>query len=207
MAETASISADKAALRQQAERRRAGLAASAPDAGASLWRHLAGCVPAPGGRIVSAYMPIGSEIDVLPTMYALHEAGAICAMPVVTPRGQPLVFRRWSPGARMITRAWGLSEPTDDAEVLEPDIMLIPMLAFDDAGYRLGYGGGYYDRTLAAARPTRNVAAIGVAYAGQRMPHVPREATDQPCDRIVTERGTAVAPVAADTAADMAAAS
>ncbi len=133
---------------------------------------------------VSFYWPIRSEIDPRPVMETLVEARDVC-LPV-TVGYAPLIFRPWQPGLEMETDAFGVSVPATTDEVV-PRTLVIPMLAFSDAGHRLGYGAGHYDRTLAELRPAGPVTAIGFAYEGQRVDELPTEDTDQKLDAIVTE--------------------
>ena len=144
-------------------------------------------------NIFAGYKPIGSEIDCLPLMNRLAAAGVPLCLPVVTASGQPLIFRRWSPDDPLVPGSFGTSEPADAAQAVSPQVLLVPMLAFDRQGHRLGYGGGYYDRTLAALRAASDgggkVVAIGVAFAGQLRDKVPVSGDDEPLDWILTEIG------------------
>jgi 5-formyltetrahydrofolate cyclo-ligase len=141
-------------------------------------------------RIFSAYYPMGSELDVLPLVRRLAAAGAQTCLPCVVRRGEPLMFRRWSPGDPLRSVAFGLSEPLPAAATLVPSVLLVPMLAFDRAGWRLGYGGGFFDRTLASLRAADpDTVAVGVAFAGQLRDAVPVGAHDQRLDWIVTDAG------------------
>ena len=139
------------------------------------------------GVVVSGFLPIGSEIDPRPLMLALKEKGAVLTMPCVEAAERPLVFREWAPEDELVSEAFGTRAPAPDKPAHDPYILLVPMLAFDRKGYRLGYGGGFYDRTLAKLRAMKPVVAVGVAYAGQEMEAVPRDALDQPLDLILTE--------------------
>ena len=138
---------------------------------------------------VSAYLPIRDELDPMPAMLALNGLGLRVCVPVIVAPGQPLDFREWQPGGATAVGVFGLEAPVA-GEAAEPDVLLVPMLAFDARGHRLGYGGGFYDRTIAAlrARPG-GVVALGYAYAAQQVPAVPDEATDMRLDAIVTEAG------------------
>jgi 5-formyltetrahydrofolate cyclo-ligase len=177
------LQAAKAAARKIARARRAGLAnAEAPARLAAAL--LAGHAP-PKGAIIAGYWPMGEEMDPRPLMLALAARGHVLALPVTPPRGQPLAFRAWVPGAALRAGPMGTSEPFAGDE-LRPDMLLVPLLAFDRAGRRLGYGGGYYDRTLAALPGAK---AIGIAYAGQEMPEVPAGPQDFRLPLIATEAG------------------
>jgi 5-formyltetrahydrofolate cyclo-ligase len=139
----------------------------------------------PEGAIIAGYWPMGDEMDPRPLMLALAARGHALALPVTPPRGQPLGFRAWAPGEGLRPGPMGTSEPAKGA-LLRPDILLVPLLAFDRAGRRLGYGGGYYDRTLAALPGAK---AIGIAYAGQEMAEVPAGPQDFRLPLIATEAG------------------
>lgn len=136
--------------------------------------------------VVSLYCPIRDEIDVGALVETLVDAGIPTALPVMQGAQAPLMFRRWRPGDTLIRRAFGVGEP-DAGAVVRPDILVVPLLAFDIGGNRLGYGGGYYDRTLADLRAAP-VLAVGVAYDEQEFPSVPVQQDDQKLDMIVTDR-------------------
>lgn len=138
------------------------------------------------GKVIAGYMPIGTEIDPRPAMIQLSQTAQL-AVPVVVQKAHPLRFDRWSPEADMVPGAFGARVPKASEPVV-PDVVIVPMLAFDRNGHRLGYGGGFYDRTLAALRAQQDVFAVGLAYAAQELKGLPFEATDAPLDAIVTER-------------------
>jgi 5-formyltetrahydrofolate cyclo-ligase len=140
------------------------------------------------GRVLSGYMPMRTEIDPLPAM-AAHQGPV--GVPVIIGKGLPLRFREWSPGARMVEGAFKALIPEDGAWV-EPQVLIVPMLAFDARGYRLGYGGGFYDRTLEGLRAKGPVLAVGFAFSAQEVAEVPTDATDQRLDVVVTEKGITV---------------
>ena len=135
-------------------------------------------------------MPLKTEIDPLPLMQRLAEAGAQLALPVVAGRGKPLIMRAWQWGEPLIEGVWGIGEPKPEAAELEPDILLVPLLAFDRAGHRIGYGAGYYDMTLAKLRDLKPVTAIGIAFAAQEVDLVPTTPRDARLDFVLTERET-----------------
>jgi 5-formyltetrahydrofolate cyclo-ligase len=141
---------------------------------------------APGG-IVSGYSPIRSEIDPVPLMRALAEKGARLALPAVMARGKSLAFRAWSAGDRLMLGPLGILEPSPAAAELIPDIMLVPLAAFDRAGHRIGYGAGHYDFTLAHVRKVKPIVAIGVAFAVQEIEAVPALPHDVALDYVLTE--------------------
>jgi 5-formyltetrahydrofolate cyclo-ligase len=144
-----------------------------------------GFAAAPVGAMVSAYSAMGSEIDPGPLLARLHREGYRTCLPVVQPRGNPLVFGMWSPGDPLVARTWGIREPASTAAVVQPDILLVPLLAFDRRGVRLGYGGGYYDRTLQILRRLKPIIAIGLAFPEQEITEVPRGPFDQPLDWVL----------------------
>lgn len=137
---------------------------------------------------VAGYWPLGSELDVRPLLVHLHGLGRLVALPVSGPRGQALTFRAWDPALPLAAGRYGIHEPGADRPELVPAVLLVPMLAFDRTGHRLGYGAGYYDRTLDALRAVRPVLAVGVAFAAQEMAAVPCADHDERLDWIVTER-------------------
>lgn len=139
-------------------------------------------------NIVSAFFPYQSEMDTRPLLGRLAGEGWTTALPIVIALGQPLLFRRWFPGEPTILGKWDIPRPSEEAPLVEPDVLLVPLLAFDYQGFRLGYGGGFYDRTLAQYRAARTVVAIGVGYAAQQVAEVPHDALDQPLDFIMTEQ-------------------
>lgn len=157
-------------------------------AAAALWSNLREAVAgAPAGAVVSGYWPMRREFDIRPAMARLYEGGFACALPVVTGPGRALVFRRWRPGDPLVPGPFGTSQPEGGAPEAAPFVVLTPLLAFDRSGRRLGYGGGYYDRTLRDLRARGTVTAIGVAFAGQEIAETPAGPDDERLDWIVTE--------------------
>jgi 5-formyltetrahydrofolate cyclo-ligase len=145
--------------------------------------------PTVGRKIVSAFFPYKSEIDTRPLLGKLAGEGWTTCLPIVIALGEPLVFRRWLPGEPTIAGVWDIPRPTCDAPIVEPDVLLVPMMAFDARGFRLGYGGGFYDRTLELLRSKKPIIAIGVAYAAQEVDSVVHDAHDQALDYVLTEKG------------------
>lgn len=137
---------------------------------------------------VSGFLPIGSEIDTRPLLQQVLDRGGDICLPAVIQRDHPLQFRQWRDGDLLIDEDFGTKAPAPTAKVVQPDILIVPLLAFDRAGYRLGYGGGFYDRSLEQLRRNKPVLAVGVAFAGQESGSVPRDENDQPLDWIITER-------------------
>ena len=178
----------KAAARKAAFDTRKVARADAPMAAEVSRDHLLASRLHTGAKVVSAYRPIRTEIDPTPLMTSLHSAGHQIVVPVILGAGQPLEFREWWPGVAMQAGPFGAEIPVD-TDILIPDLILAPLLAFDRRGYRLGYGGGFYDRTLEGLRAQRRVRAIGMAYAAQELAEVPIEPTDQRLDAILTEQG------------------
>jgi len=169
--------------------RRAALVARAgldPALGAFLALHVLRDWPIAPGVVVAGFWPMGDEIDIRPLLIALHERNHAIALPVTPKRGLPLSFRRWRPGDALLPGPMGTAHPAPDREPLIPDLLLVPLLAFDRAGHRLGYGGGYYDRTLASLP---NATALGCAYAAQQLDEVPAGEDDAPLHAIATEGG------------------
>jgi 5-formyltetrahydrofolate cyclo-ligase len=140
--------------------------------------------PPPTGAIVSGFWPMGQEIDIRPLLRELHARGHPIVLPETPKRGNPLIFRLWHPRSVMVPERFGTSRPDGDVRV--PDFLLVPLLAFDRRGYRVGYGAGYYDRTLASL-PGR--FRLGVAYAAQELDEVPAGPYDERLDAVATERG------------------
>ncbi len=181
------VAAEKAALRAALAAARSQAFAADPQAGERLL--LAN--PPPAGTVVSGYVRFRSEIDPGPLMARLAAAGCVLSLPRTPAARAPggLTFHRWAPGEPLETSAFGVREPSADAPVLEPDTLLVPLLGFDRAGGRLGYGAGHYDRTLARLRARKPVTAIGLAYACQEVPLVPTAPTDQRLDGVLTPDG------------------
>ncbi len=153
-------------------------------------QHLQAVLSARGagpGSILSGYWPIKGEPDLRPLMTNLHHAGITLALPVVVTRAAPLLFRRWTPETRMIRGDWNIPIPPPEADVLIPDIALAPCLGWDGECYRLGWGGGYFDRTLGVLAP--RPMTIGIALAAARLPTIYPQPHDIPLDMILTDDG------------------
>ena len=182
----------KATLRKQCFAKRrdahaADLAANLEASRAAMEHFLAARLHT-GAEVISGYRPIRTEIDPTPLMEALHAAGHRLCVPVIQGRGLALAFREWHPEAEMTEGAFGALIPATGAW-LEPQLLIAPLLAFDTQGWRLGYGGGFYDRSLQELRAKRRTLAVGFAYSAQQADTVPHEPTDQPLDAVVTEQG------------------
>lgn len=179
----AALRKQQKALRLQAFERHA---ATAPGA---LRGHGLGFAGVPAPAWVSAFYPIDDELDPMPLLErAIGEGYGVC-LPVMEGMGKPLVFRAWKPGDPLNEVKWGIKEPLASAPVVEPDIVLAALLAYDDRGYRLGYGGGFYDRTIARLKTIKPAVVIGLAYDELRVDAVPHNDYDQPVDWILTPSG------------------
>jgi len=139
------------------------------------------------GRVFSAYWPIKGEPDLRELMAELHAGGVTIALPLVERKAAPLVFRRWTPETVMVRGDWNIPVPPRDAEMLTPDIALAPLVGWDAESYRLGYGGGYFDRTLAALAP--RPFTIGIGFQSARLSSIYPQPHDVPLDEILTEAG------------------
>ena len=144
--------------------------------------------PGPG-LVVAGYSAIGSEMGTAPLLARLARLGCVLVLPSVVSGGDVLVFRRYRPGDPLQAGPYGTREPLPEAPQVSPQVVIVPLLAFDRAGHRLGYGGGYYDRTLRALRAEAQVTAVGLAFAVQEIESVPHEATDERLDMVITDRG------------------
>ena len=144
-------------------------------------------VASAANSVIAGYSPIRSEIDPIPLMQRLGAQGAQLALPVVPARGQSLGFRVWSAGDRLMAGPLGILEPSPAAAEIVPDIVLVPLAAFDRAGHRIGYGAGHYDRTLAKLRASRKVIAVGLCFAVQEIAAVPASSHDAALDYVLTE--------------------
>ena len=139
------------------------------------------------GTIVSGFMPLKTEINPIPLMRKLADAGARLALPVVAGKGKPLIMRAWSFGEPLDSGVWGIREPNADAPEVAPDIVLVPLLAFDRHGHRIGYGAGYYDMTIGKLRAMKRIVAVGIAFAAQEIEQVPVTPRDARLDLVLTE--------------------
>lgn len=181
---------DKAVLRTEAKDRRAvAFARHGTSATTELARQGLGFAGVKQGAIISGFSAIQDEIDPSLLMLKMHDRGHRLALPTMQGKGKPLVFRSYEPGDAVKETMWGIAEPLDSAPVVEPDVLLVPLLAFDTRGYRLGYGGGFYDRTLKRLRAIKPITAIGVAYEEQRVAAVPHLDYDELLDWVLTPSG------------------
>lgn len=193
--ETDAIVAAKKAMRTEAKaRRRAVSDAAGPGASAMFadsFFSVAGDLGIHSGSVVAGYWAMADEFDVRPTLERLVlEDGVIGALPVVIENNAPLIFRQWRPGLRLESGEFGTHHPPESVPECVPDVVLVPLLAFDRTGYRVGWGGGFYDRTLQQLRNRpEGVIAVGTAFAGQEVDAVVHDDLDQPVDWVITERG------------------
>lgn len=178
----------KAALRRRMRAERAAARRADPGAAEAAARRLDEA-RLPPFATAAGYAPAGAEMDPGPVLRRLAAGGARIALPVAVRAEAPLVFRLWREGDPLAPDAAGVPAPTEAAEAVRPDLVLTPLLAFDRAGRRLGQGGGYYDRTLAALRAEAPVFALGLGYAVQEVEAVPAGPADQRLDAVLTERG------------------
>jgi len=184
------LSVEKAQLRRAAQARRDALPVDWRKAAAEAIAARDFPLTIAPGTIVSGFMPLKSEINPLPLMRRLADAGARLALPAVAGRGKPLIMRSWQWGEPLTAGVWDIREPTPKAPEVEPDILLVPLLAFDRSGHRIGYGAGYYDLTIAQLRAKKPIAAVGLAFAVQELSRVPTAAFDAPLDLVLTEKDT-----------------
>ena len=187
MNETSTIADLKKDMRRVMKARRAVAAREAPNAAYALCNLFLKHIQIPSNAIIASYAAMDDEIGPAPLVASLRTRGHTIALPVVAARATPLVFRAYRTGDALGRGGMGMAEPLPDAPEVEPDVLLVPMLAFDKRGYRLGYGGGYYDRTLQKLRAAKEIIAIGIAYAAQEVAEVPTHAGDARLDKIVTE--------------------
>ena len=179
----------KEELRRECKMRRAEahdrLGASGGDA---IAERFAASISLAPQSIVAGYASIRDEPDVLPLLTRLVTQGHCCALPAVVSRAAPLEFRRWRPGEALEAAEFGVPTPAPGADVMNPDVLLVPLVGFDRRGRRIGYGGGFYDRTLEALRGRRAVVTVGIAFSDQEVDEVPAGDHDQPLDWVITER-------------------
>ncbi|MBV8839690.1 MAG: 5-formyltetrahydrofolate cyclo-ligase [Alphaproteobacteria bacterium] len=184
------IGEEKAIIRRDALTRRNALPADLRAQAAESIAARVFPLPVAPGTIVSGFMPLKSEINPLPLMRALAARGAGLALPAIAGRGKPLMMRAFAFGDELDSGQWGIREPKPEAGEVAPDIMLVPLLAFDRAGNRIGYGAGYYDMTIAKFRAVKPVTTIGIAFGAQEIAEVPVTERDARLDLVLTERET-----------------
>jgi 5-formyltetrahydrofolate cyclo-ligase len=178
----------KELLRRQALARRDALPAAERQAAAEVIASRAFPIPVPPGAIVSGFVPMRSEINPMALLKRLAAEGAALALPVVAGRGKPLIMRAWTFGEALDTGVWGIRQPKAEAPEVDPDILIVPLAAFERSGHRIGYGAGYYDMTIHRLRKIKPIIAIGIAFAAQEIPSVPATERDARLDLVLTER-------------------
>lgn len=186
---SAAPSDEKTTLRTAALARRQALGEGVRLAAAQSIARQSFPLPIAPGAVVAGYMPIRGEIDPHPLMLAMATQGALLALPTIAADQQPLIFRAWRDGDPLKRGALGIREPLPEAAIAVPDIVLVPLAAFDRRGHRIGYGAGHYDRALAKLRLEKSIVAIGLAFATQEIECVPNEPHDVPLDFVLTESG------------------
>jgi len=195
MLPSAPIEVSKAELRRDALASRDAMSGELRAAAAEQLAARPLPIPIPHGARVSGFFPMRSEINPIPLMRRLAERGAKLALPIVVGRGHPLLFRAWAFGDPLRSGVWGIrepnrlpAEPLPEAPEVLPDVVLVPLAAFDRTGHRIGYGAGYYDLTLRRLRTIKPVTALGIAFAAQEIAAVPATAGDARLDLVLTER-------------------
>jgi 5-formyltetrahydrofolate cyclo-ligase len=183
-----SISELKSVLRKDALMRRDALPAAERAKAAETIAARPFPISIAPGMVVSGFMPLKTEISPLPLMRRLSDAGVRLALPVIDGRGKPLILRAFEFGDELTSGQWGIREPKTGARQVEPDILLVPLLAFDRRGHRIGYGAGYYDMTIGKLRAIKPVVAAGIAFAAQEIEEVPVTPRDARLDLVLTER-------------------
>lgn len=171
------------------ERRKAAFAAHGPDAGRRLAAHGLDFLQISPPAVVSGFSSIQEEINPAALLHWLYREGFALALPVMEGRGRPLVMKSWTPGDGLKEVQWGILEPAVDKPEIEPDVLLVPLLAFDRRGYRIGYGGGFFDRTLQKLRAKKPIIAVGIAYDELEVDAVPHASYDQRMDWVLTPSG------------------
>ena len=182
------IAVAKAELRREAIARRDALPAAERQLAAETIAAREFPVAVASGTVVSGYFPMKSEISTIPLLRKLAAFGAQLALPVVAGKRKPLIMRSWSLGDPLVAGVWGIREPGPEASEVEPDVVIVPLLAFDRRGHRIGYGAGYYDLTIAKLREKKPVVTAGIALAAQEIAAVPTTPSDVRLDLVLTER-------------------
>jgi 5-formyltetrahydrofolate cyclo-ligase len=186
------ISERKKALREKALARRDALDAGYRQEAADNLAAFPFPVPVPDCAIISGFFPMKTELSPLPLMKVLQRKGAMIALPRIVGRGNPLSMRAWKFGDPLVPGQWGIREPSPDAPAVAPDIFIVPFAAFDRRGYRIGYGAGYYDMTIASLKAKKKVITVGFGFAAQEIGECPVEPHDQKLDYVMTEAGLRV---------------
>ena len=183
---TSALSDDKAALRSEMLRKRKDLRRSDSNAVDGLEKLVIQALSGLKDQTVSGYVAIGDELDIFPTLEALQEIGASIVLPVAGKSGEALSFRPWCSGDELEKGRLSTYHPSAKTYAPDPDVLLVPLVAFDRQGYRIGFGGGYYDRTLTVLREKKKIAAYGIGFDGQEVESIHRECHDSQLDGIIT---------------------
>jgi len=183
------IAASKQEIRGRALARRAGLKEAVPALSRRLAENFVAAIPLPASAVVSAYFAIGDEADPAPLLGILRKKGHRIVLPRVLGRGKPLDFHLYEESASLVPGGFGLSEPSASWPKVAPEVLIVPLLAFDAKGRRIGYGAGFYDRTLAQLRASGEVMAVGFAFAEQEFDDLPHDERDERLDWLVTQHG------------------
>jgi 5-formyltetrahydrofolate cyclo-ligase len=187
------LSDSKAALRAQALARRGLVTTAEAKAFAGRLGEIgAGLAAEHQAAAVSGFWPIKDEVSTLSLLESLAKRGIVTALPVMLGRDQPLTFRAWKPDEPLVEVQMKIKEPPPEAPEVLPDLLFVPLAAFDRQGHRLGYGAGYYDRTLAKLRALKTITAVGVAFEVQELQEIPQGPHDEPLDYVLTERNLIV---------------
>ena len=188
MSEPSAISEQKSAVRAEALAKRDAMPAAERQAAAETIAARGLPVEIKPGAIVSGFMPMKTEINPLPLLRKLADAGARLALPCIDGRGKPLIMRSYAFGDAFKAGQWGIREPKPEQPEVFPDVLIVPLACFDRAGHRIGYGAGYYDMTIHRLRGMKKVIAIGIAFAAQEIAKVPATERDERLDLVLTER-------------------
>src|SRR5215813_5582655 len=188
MTKLVDLESQKGRLRQEALALRDALPAPVRAAGAEVVAARPFPLKIEHGALVSGFSPMKSEINPVPLMRKLADAGARLALPAIAGRGKPLIMRAWNFGEPLAPGQWGIREPTPEAPEIAPDILIVPLAAFDRTGHRIGYGAGYFDMTINVLRAKKPVTAVGIAFAAQEISSVPATERDARLDLVLTER-------------------
>ena len=182
------VVAEKRKLRTDMSRLRDELHSDSGDISTRLCEQFHQAWKPAAGTVISAFWPVRSEVDLRPLFHDLYERGCAIVLPVVVAKRSPLAFRLWTPATQLVNGGFGIPIPPEDSPICDPDWLLVPLLAYDEQGFRIGYGGGFYDVTLANLRRRKSVFAIGVGFDGQQVDRVPGNFNDERLDAILTER-------------------
>ena len=182
------LDAEKQAFRIAAKKVRIEANKQTPNAGNIIAEKIIRLSDIPAKSIISGFWPLADEIDTRPLLEALHKAGHKVLLPVMQGANQPLVFACWAPGDKLVTGNFKTQEPAPEKIKMVPQIMICPLLAFDRQGFRMGYGGGFYDRSIAQIQSNQPLTTIGIAFAAQEVESVITGPYDQPLDKIITEK-------------------